>query len=250
MDARDRLFFALDYPTLAQAYEKAKELMPYVGGFKIGFELQMTILVSLMTMARGKAHETLDLLQDFAELVSGKCFWDGKFNDIPNTVAGAARALLPLNPMYFNVHASIGKEAIKKTAAEKGNSKLLGVTVLTSLDEECVSIFGDVPNKKVLFFADLVLDAGGDGLICSPQEVPYIRSFPRFEGLEILTPAVRPLWSASNDQKRPDTPTNAILNGATRIIVGRPISQPPAEIGSSVDAAIKIVEEIEAAQAE
>jgi orotidine-5'-phosphate decarboxylase len=178
-----------------------------------------------------------------------RMFLDGKLHDIPNTIAGASRAISSTEVMFFNVHASGGIEAIKSAAKNKGNSKLLVVTVLTSLgDEECVSIYEKKPAEVVIKFAIMAKEAGADGIICSPQELKVLSGIGEFDNFIKVVPGVRPSWAPSNDQKRIMTPYEAILNGADYIVIGRPISEPPAEIGCSERAVSLITEEIIAAE--
>ena len=144
----------------------------------------------------------------------------------------------------FNVHASAGLEAVKAAVAQKGNSKVLGVTVLTSLKDECVSIFGKEPADAVVQFAFLLKDAGADGIICSPEEVTALRQHPRLDHMLLVVAGVRPLWASNDDQKRVMTPSEAICAGADYLVTGRPIRKPPAEIGTPVEAAKRIADEV------
>jgi orotidine-5'-phosphate decarboxylase len=150
---------------------------------------------------------------------------------------------------YFNVHASAGVEAIKAAAEEKGTAKLLVVTVLTSLDDAASQgIFGKTARDKVLDFAKEALDSGADGLICSSQELELLGPIPEFKNLLKVTPGIRPTWAQSDDQKRTMTPKEAIQAGATHLVIGRPISNPPRGLGSPIDAAKAILEEISSCQ--
>ena len=157
---------------------------------------------------------------------------------------GASVAISRMGVRMFNVHASAGKEAILQAVANKRNSLVLGVTVLTSIDgDECVSIFGEEPRDKVIEFATMLVDAEADGVICSPQELEALKVFDPGVLLRV-TPGVRPKWAAIGDQKRVMTPGEAIKAGADYLVIGRPITKPPPEIGGPVEAAKKIAEEI------
>ncbi|MDP3725943.1 MAG: orotidine-5'-phosphate decarboxylase [bacterium] len=231
MDAKDRIIVALDVSGLDEAESLVKELAPYVGCFKAGLELLTSV----------GAPQVVKFLHGLGV----KVFYDGKFNDIPNTVGGAARAVSSLGVAMFNIHASTGRKSIEASVLNKGNSLVLGVTVLTSIDEdECVSIFGDKPGPKVLQFSQELLQTGVDGIICSPQELKLLGMHSEFDGLLKVTPGVRPEWADAGDQKRTMTPGDAILAGATALVIGRPITNPPKEIGGPVDAVRLIVEEI------
>jgi hypothetical protein len=125
---------------------------------------------------------------------------------------------------------------------------VLGVTVLTSHGEEsCISTFGEKPGPKVVQFAKMLAEVGADGIVCSPQELELLAKYPELKKLKRVVPGVRPEWAPTQDQKRPMTPGEAIKAGADFLVIGRPITQPPKEIGGPVEATQKIAEEIEKA---
>lgn len=228
---KDKIIFALDVDALPKATPFIEGLSPYVGCFKIGLELMHSVGTP---QAVQHVHRH-----------GGQVFVDCKLNDIPNTVMGASRAISGLGVKFFNVHASSGLEAIRAAVAEKGQAKLLVVTVLTSLDDNSsLNIFGRAAREKVLDFAKLAVDAGADGLICSSQELEFLGPVPEFKDLLKVTPGIRPSWASSDDQKRILTPKEAIQAGATHLVIGRPISNPPRGIGSPIDAAKAILQEI------
>lgn len=234
MEPKDRIMVALDVPTLEGAVQLEHLLSPYVGVFKVGLEL-LTSAGSMATTRILKAG-------------GSKIFYDGKFMDIPNTVAGASRAVAALGADMFNVHASGGIDMMRAAVENKGNSKVLAVTVLTSLDEDaCRSLYGSTPAVTVRHFAMLAMNAGVDGIICSPKELAMLRSERGLDSLLMVTPGVRPVWAAAGDQKRVMTPGEAVKAGADYLVVGRPITKPPKEVGTPVDAAKLIAKEIEEA---
>lgn len=249
MEAKDKIIVPLDVDSPIKAIELVRQLTPFVGGFKVGLEFITAMLVSIITAPDGLLSDVkVAMIQELFRRMSGKIFWDGKFHDIPNTVGAATKALGPLGVKMFNVHASAGEEAIKAAVANKGNSEVLGVTVLTSIDPaSCQSIFGCEPGDKVLQFAKMLKKAGAQGIICSPKELELLGKEKELEGMLRITPGVRPVWAAVGDQKRVMTPAEAIKAGATALVIGRPITNPPAEIGTPVDAAKRIAEEILAA---
>lgn len=225
-----RIIVALDVSTLEEAEILVKELHPYVGCFKIGS--QLTTAVGVPQAVR------------FVRDLGGEAFLDNKFNDIPNTVGESAAAASRLGVQMFNVHASAGIKAMEAAARNKGAAKLLAVTVLTSLsDEDTQGIFGASSATKVVQFAEQAKLAGVDGIICSPQELEILQG-EQFAGFMKVTPGVRPEWAAANDQQRFTTPGQAILAGATSLVIGRPITKPPQEIGSPAEAVRRIVQEI------
>ena len=233
MAAKDRIIVALDVPSLEQAGPLITSLASYVWCFKIGLEL---------ITAEGGPQAVR-----FVQERGGQVFYDGKFCDIPNTVGNAAKAAAGLGVQMFNVHASAGVEAMMAAVANKWKALVLAVTVLTSLEENNAHlIFGGSSKAKVLQLARDAKIAGCDGIICSPQELELLGKQKELVGLLKVTPGVRPEWAATGDQKRVMTPAEAIKAGATVLVIGRPITKPPAEIGTPVDAAKKIAEEIAA----
>lgn len=244
LSAKDRIFLPLDVSNVEMAQHLVDILAPYVGAFKIGLEFIYSAMASLLTYDDDQAIKNLRGVRKLAESIGAShAFLDGKFDDIPNTVGKASLACSQLGVGYFNVHASAGLAAIKAAVANRGSSKVLGVTILTSIDpEECLSIFGAGPGLKVLHFAKNLVEADADGIICSPKELSLLRAIHDFDRLMIVTPGVRPKWGEANDQKRVLTPAEAIQEGADMLVIGRPITGAI----SPVSAAIKIAEEIEA----
>lgn len=231
MNIQDRIIVALDVRGLGEAKALVQELTPHVGCFKVGLQL-------LTSVGAPKVVE-------FLHGLGGKVFLDGKFNDIPNTVGEAAQAASALGVAMFNVHASAGIEAMMAAVRNKGASQVLAVTVLTSLDEDNTSsIFGAPVKAKVLQLARDAKIAGVDGIICSPQELEFLGKRRELDGLLRVMPGIRPEWAAAGDQKRVMTPGDAIIAGATALVIGRPITRPPKEIGKPADAARRIAEEI------
>ncbi|MBV8411249.1 MAG: orotidine-5'-phosphate decarboxylase, partial [Alphaproteobacteria bacterium] len=162
-------------------------------------------------------------------------FLDLKLHDIPNTAAGGIRAVAELAPSFITIHASGGRDMLKAAVEEAGaqaakhgvpRPKLLGVTVLTSLDRtDLVAIGVDAdPSDQVLRLAALSRESGLDGVICSPLEIAALRKQcgPDFV---LMVPGIRPAGSAADDQKRVMTPRQAVELGATNLVVSRPIYQ-------------------------
>lgn len=248
MHPRDKILVALDVPELDKALQSVAELAPHVGGFKVGLEL----------LTNEGAPRVVKAVQE----KGGKVFFDGKFKDIPNTVAAASRAVAAMGVRMFNVHALGGLEMMRAAAkasaegaAAAGVDKpiSLAVTILTSMDVAALNQIGfnDVREqgdiqKVVVSLARLAKEAGLDGVVASPKEIVAIREACGPDFL-IVTPGVRPAWAAAGDQKRVMTPHDAVVAGADFMVIGRPILKPPAEVGSPVDAVNKIIEEIKGA---
>ncbi len=231
MDLKEKIIVALDVDSLARASAIVPVLAPHVGYFKVGLEL--------LTHAGAPA-----VVQHIRRL-GGKVFFDGKFCDIPNTVEGATRAMDEMGVSLFTIHASCGPEALKAAAGVKGHAKALAVTVLTSIDDPtCESIFGAPTATKVPQFARDASLAGIDGVVCSGQELAYLGADAGLSGLLKVVPGIRPSWAASQDQKRVMTPAEAMKAGASHLVIGRPILQPPMGIGSPIDAIAAILKEL------
>jgi orotidine-5'-phosphate decarboxylase len=157
-------------------------------------------------------------------------FLDLKFHDIPNTVAGAVRAVLPLKPAILTVHASGGRamlEAARDAAAQGGANrpKIIAVTVLTSLDDDDLDAVGQrgPTLDQVKRLAAVAQRAGVDGVVCSPREVAALRA-QCGPGFTLVVPGIRPAWAAVGDQKRVMTPAEAVAAGADHLVIGRPIT--------------------------
>ena len=246
MDNKEKVIVALDLNNLNKAKKLVKMLWPRVRFFKIGLEFINT----------GKGPE----LTHYINRLGGKVFYDIKLNDIPNTVARAVRVIAELGVWGFTIHASSGRSAIREAVKNKGKSKVFGITVLTSLcDEGSNDIFGDSVKKKVIQFADTLLSEGADGIVCSPLETKLLRKFSARGGLpargghsafgrkklKLITPGIRPKWANKNEQERVATPSEAIKSGADYLVIGRPITDPPEKVGSSVRALELIIKELQ-----
>jgi len=212
-----RIFVSIDTPEIAAARSLAESLADTVGGIKLGLEF---------FVGQGPA--------GIRAVMSGiglPLFIDLKLHDIPNTVAASVRAMLPLQPIFLTIHTS-GGPAMMRAAAEASlmtdlqRPRLLGVTVLTSLDDDdLVSVGQSVPVlDQARRLATLAQSCGLDGVICSPAEVTALRAEcdPDFV---LMVPGIRPAGSAVGDQKRVMTPRDAVEGGADYLVIGRPITQ-------------------------
>ena len=220
MQADDRIIVALDFPTAQEAQAVVKELGEAVSFYKVGMEL---------FYAAGP-----EMLK-FLKANQKKVFLDLKLQDIPNTVAKSLAVLTGLGADIMNVHAVGGakmmREAVASVHAEAKRlgiecPKLIAVTVLTSMDKEqwAQLNYAKPIAEEVVALAKLAKASGMDGVVASPQEAAAIRKACGPEFL-IVTPGVRPEGSASNDQSRIATPSGALRNGASRLVIGRPITK-------------------------
>lgn len=237
--ADDRLIVALDVSSMEAMQSIVTSLGDSVSYYKVGMEL---------FYAAGE--QTVSYLRDHNKSV----FLDLKLHDIPNTVAHGIKSLTRLGAKLITIHSQGGKvmmEAAMKAAKEQATElgierpKLLAITALTSFDNENWSaIGGSLPiSDHVVKLAKLAKEAGVDGVVASPLEAKLIRQACG-EDFLIVTPGIRPSFAATNDQKRIATPSSALQDGASRIVVGRPITQ--AE--NPQEAVRLIVEEMETVQ--
>ncbi len=228
-----KLYCALDTADLARAEALAAALGGAIDGIKLGLEFF-------------GAHGP----RGVERLTSPErpVFLDLKLHDIPNTVAGAVRALLPLEPVILTIHAAGGR-AMMRAAAEAAKEagarrpKLVGITILTSLDGDDLARLGwdRKVSDAVRRLAGEARENGLDGVVCSPHEAARLR---RDQGPDFLlvVPGIRPSWAASGDQKRVMTPAEAAQAGADVLVVGRPITS----AGDPADAARRIAAELAA----
>jgi len=211
----------LDTPEVERARDLVNRLWDHVGGFKVGLELFTSHGPPIVSEIRERGAQV---------------FLDLKLHDIPNTVAGAAAAAARLGVSYLTVHAAGGGamigsavEAAQQAAGRAGVTPpvVLGVTVLTSLDDTALRSIGlnGPPREAVARLARLIRDAGAGGLVCSPLEIRDARrAFP--EG-KIVVPGIRPAGGATrtDDQARVATPAEAVAQGADLLVIGRPITR-------------------------
>ncbi len=256
LSAKDRIIFPLDVSSSREALELVKELADHVGVFKIGLELHHAMTAEVLaTEDVDQAIVHLRVQRELYHLFGcgswGSGFWDGKFDDIPNTVGAAASVVgQRLQMRMFNVHASCGIDAMMAAVKRKGCSLALAVTVLTSREENDGNLTFNAPTKaKVLQFAREAKLAGMDGIVCSPQELAVIRKRPELSGLLTVVPGIQAEWTAANDQKRVMTPAEAVKAGADFIVVGRSIRDFPEKFSGPAEAADAIAEQIENALA-
>lgn len=217
---KDRIFCALDLPEIAAAQALAERISPAIGGIKLGLEF---------FVRNGPAG-----IHALAE--SGlPLFLDLKFHDIPNTVRGAVLSLQGLPVDFLTIHASGGPAMMQAAArardeaglsGRRGKTRILGVTVLTSLDAADLARLGQNPDTaaQVERLARLAEEAGLDGIVCSPAEVASVRRAVGSDFI-LMVPGIRPEGgSGGDDQKRTMSPRSAIAAGADYLVIGRPIT--------------------------
>ena len=233
--ADDRLIVALDFHNIDDVKNLVNELGDSVNYYKVGMELFYSVGSSVVEWLKSQ---------------NKNIFLDLKLHDIPNTVAGGLCSLMNLGANILNVHAS-GGYTMMKTAADRlkeaasaqnmAAPKLIAITVLTSINQDDWQDLGFSAQMKsqAVRFAKLAQKAGLDGVVASPQEAKSIREACG-EDFLIVTPGIRPAGSAVNDQSRIATPAQALKNGASYLVIGRPIIA----ADNPKQAALSIIEEI------
>ncbi len=234
---KDRIVVALDVETPGQALALVEKLRGLVGMFKIGKQLFTAVGPDIVRQVVGMGE---------------KVFLDLKFHDIPNTVAAAGVEAARLGVSIFNVHALGGSAMMRATVEAVNNLSerenlpkplILAVTVLTSHDQDSLREIGIEAEIKdqVRRLAQLASASKIDGVVASPHEIVSLRTAISNPEFVILTPGVRPVGAALNDQKRVMTPGEAVAAGSDYLVIGRPITgaDDPAE------AVQKIIKEIE-----
>jgi len=209
-----KLIIALDYPSAEQALSFVKQLSPSNCKLKVGFEL-------FVAAGPDFVKQLIDMGYDI--------FLDLKFHDIPNTVASVCQSAASLGVWMMNVHAC-GGDIMMKAARQalidcNSSSKLIAVTVLTSMDQtqlERINISVN-PENQVKHLAQLTKDSALDGVVCSAQEAKILRKQAGDDFL-LVTPGIRPEGAEAGDQKRLMTPYQANKAGVSYIVVGRPIT--------------------------
>lgn len=236
-EIRKKLVLALDVEDIEDAKKLVDKLSPYIGTFKVGLQLFCGYGLEIVNYIKEKN-------SDF--------FLDVKLHDIPNTVEKASYNVIKNGANFFNVHATGGVEMMKAakkgaiTAAEKYGKKkplVLAVTVLTSINQETLT--NELSNKETVenFAIQLAKNAklaGLDGVVASAKELKAIKRELGNDFI-VLTPGIRPAWSATNDQQRIATPSSAIKDGADFIVLGRAVTAS----ADKIEAMKKIYEEIQ-----
>jgi orotidine-5'-phosphate decarboxylase len=209
---RERICAAIDFPTWREAEPFVHAVAQEVGMLKVGLELFVSEGPPAVRAAAAHGRPV---------------FLDLKLHDIPNTVEGAARSAAASGASLLTVHAAGGDEMVRAAVrGAAGRLHVLAVTVLTSLDDAALSRIGLVgpAADAVVRLARLAVDAGADGLVCSPHEVAAVRAAVG-PGPLLVVPGVRPPGAARGDQARVATPAEAVAAGADVVVIGRPLRE-------------------------
>jgi len=205
------IYLALDVPRLEAAEALARKVQGHIGGIKLGLEF-------FCAHGHHGVHEIAK--------IGLPIFLDLKLHDIPNTVAAAMQAIHVLEPAIVTIHAAGGRAMMEDAKAAAGeHTKVVAVTMLTSLDESDLAAtgVGGSAHDQVLRLADLAHTAGLDGIVCSGQEVGAVHR--QWKDGFFVVPGLRPAGGALGDQKRAVTPREARDAGASVLVIGRPISR-------------------------
>ena len=207
------IVLAVDTPDLQTAISWVKATQDHISVFKLGLEFFLTF-----------GSEGVKAIQ--AETDSD-IFLDLKLHDIPHTVSGAAKAVAHLAPKFLTVHASGGRAMVKAAVDALPDTKVTGVTILTSLSEADVTEIGfkSTALDSAVALSRVAVNAGAGAIVCSPLEISAVRREVGATPI-IITPGVRPLdMVGTDDQQRTMTPEDAISDGANLVVIGRPITQ-------------------------
>jgi orotidine-5'-phosphate decarboxylase len=209
---------ALDMDEGDEAVRLAAEIGPDVAALKIGSQLF--------------TRHGPGLVREISRS-GGRVFLDLKFHDIPNTVAKAVQGAVEMGVSWLTVHSSGGSEMIQAAKEAAGDTRILAVTVLTSLDRKAMSRIGwdGEVRDQVINLAVMARESGADGIVCSALEVGSLRSVLD-GGCVLVTPGIRPAGASTDDQARVATPASAVADGADYLVVGRPIVKAPDRKGA------------------
>lgn len=215
MHASPYLYCAVDTSDFDQALKLIKQIRPWFKGIKLGLEFYTYFgHAGVRKLARFAGPET-------------SLFLDLKFHDIPNTVAASVAALKPLRADYLTLHAAGGPAMIRAAAkvVEDSPTQLLGVTLLTSLNAQDISIFSSHNIKDtVRRLAGQAIESGCHGLVCSPHEIEILRAEFGTDVI-LMVPGIRPKGTDTEDQRRVMTPEQALHAGASHLVIGRPVTR-------------------------
>ena len=205
------LILALDTNDLGIAKDWVRETSGLIGIYKLGLEFYLTF---------GQVG-----VKEIQSETDADIFLDLKLHDIPNTVSAAAKQVAPLMPKFLTIHASGGPAMIQAAANAVPGTDITAVTILTSLNQDDIKSIGFIGNatERAVELAKLAVANGARAIVCSPLEIEAIRNaIP--SNISIITPGIRPITSASDDQKRTMDPKSAMKAGANFLVIGRPIT--------------------------
>ena len=219
MNPRNFIYCAIDFSDLEQSKKLISKIQKYIGGIKIGLEF----------FTKNGPTGFLEI-----QKLGIPIFLDLKLKDIPNTVKKSAQNLIDLKPDFLSIHLSGGLRMVKEVVSIKNNTKILGISMLTSLDNADLKSFGYNSSNLdyVKNLAKIGEKAGIDGLVSSALEIPHLKNNLNNTKMLFVTPGIRFSNNNKNDQKRIISPGQAIDNGSNMLIIGRSITQSSDPINS------------------
>ena len=212
MNFKNKVIVALDTKNLPESEKLIKRIKKHIFGVKIGYEFFLNFGIS--GYQKIKKHKI-------------NIFLDLKMHDIPNTIEGGLQAISSLNPYFTTIHISGGDKMMEAATKNKNKTKILGVSILTSLNDKQIQkyYFKNRVNLVIEKYVKYAIDKKLDGIVCSPHEIKIVKKIAG-EKLIIVTPGIRPdTYSKKDDQKRFMTPKKAIELGANYLVIGRPITK-------------------------
>lgn len=239
LKATERIILAFDQSVVTdRELDLIDSLSPYLGAVKIGLE-------TMSAPGSRQRDRTLALeMLDFLHKRNIKCMWDGKFDDISNTVGAAVRNTADRDVWGMTVMAGAGEASLRAAVQNCGRSILIGVTVLTSIDaDECLEDHNRYPEEQVEHYAKKLVRAKAPAIVCSPLELRRIRNNAETSNLTCITPGIRGSGVVADDQSRTMSAGDAIKTGAEYLVIGRPIMKAK----NPLDATIQLCDEIETA---
>lgn len=228
LEPHERILPAFDKSAiLMRDLERIETLATHIGGMKVGLEAIMALRETALESVADHVRRKLQRLQK-------NVMWDAKINDIPNTVGNAVRNATTRNVWGITVMANAGLESVRAAVEHRGNALIIGVTVLTSLTpEECKRIYGRIPTAQVAFFAEMLVEAGAQAIVCSPLELEIVRKSID-DKLICITPGIRSKNAPADDQNRTMPAGDAVKAGADYVVIGRPIMRAENPVGAAL----------------
>lgn len=251
MEPCERIIVSLDEVEANEMISLTNVLLKHVGFFKVGLELISRILSNLFRFYSHeyKAYRYLYEIRRLGFLIGKNVFLDTNFNDTPEAVEKACKAVALMEPAILTVNALAGKQVTEEVIANKGNSRVFGKAIFSSVmeREECFSIFGASHEFEIISCARTLVKSGADGIICSVDEAVILRECPEFDKLTIACSDILLSFDtlpSIRDGEKQITPYDAILAGVDMLIIDGAIANSLLGSGELVQAVQKITREV------
>ncbi len=234
---KQRVIVAADVATIPDLQALVGAVCPQgITTVKLGVQLQLVV----------GGPQAVQVIREVWPQESIRILYDAKAMNTKDALVKVAKSIANLGCWGFTVHASVGPEALSMATKAKGSALLFAVsTLLQPSDPVCERIYGAPFAEVVVRFAEIALEGGADGLICSsPEELQILKQDARFASIPIAMQGIRPTWATADQHEKPLTPQAALTQGVDYLIIGRPITHPPEAIGGPAEAARRIITEI------